>query len=124
LKLNPNLIEAMEKRALIHFKREEFEECVIECEEVLKKKDSPEMLQLKRDAEKEISSGEDSWYKVLKVGANATKEQVTKAYRSLIRTFHPDRARKAILSDKRKLTLKMAKIIRAKSKFDGFESQK
>jgi hypothetical protein len=56
LYLKPNLVEAMEKRATIHFQRNEFEECLIECEEILKLKKSTEITDLMKKAKKETST--------------------------------------------------------------------
>lgn len=119
LYLNPNLIEAMEKRAMIHFNRNEFEECLIECEEFLKKKHSPVIIELKKNAERRMSADEP-WYQVLKVTRNAAEERVKEAFKELAKKFHPNRSKNARLSivDKKKIDAKMAKINRAKSEFD------
>lgn len=118
LKLNPKLLEAMEKRAEIHFKREEFEECAIECDAYLKISKKTEILQLKRDAEKRISTDE-SWWKILKVAKNATKAEVKKAFAGLVKIFHPDKAKKGKLPvDNDKQNAKMAKINKAKTEYE------
>lgn len=117
LKLNHGHIEAMEKRAEIHFKRDEFEECVIECEEILKKKPSSDIKTLKLKAEKSVPS-EEPWWQVLNVASNATKDQVKKAFNKLVKIFHPDRNKKNTLeSDMKKSTARMAKINSANVKF-------
>jgi tetratricopeptide (TPR) repeat protein len=119
LNLNPNLVEAMEKRAMIHFKRNEFEECLIECEEILKLKHSSEIFELKKKAKKEISPDE-AWYEVLKIAKDSAKEKVKSVYKELAKTFHPNRAKNAKLNkvDKKKIDAKMAKINRAKKEYD------
>lgn len=114
---NPELVEAMKKRAHIHFKRNEFEECVIECEEILKKKTLPSIVKLKKDAEKKISKDE-SWWNVLNVAKNATKSQVLDSYKKLMKIFHPDKAKTKLKIDKAKLSAKAAKINSAKRDFE------
>ena len=116
--LNSNHVEAMEKRAEIHYKRREFEDCVIECEEILKKKNVSSIQTLKLKAEKDLQSKEP-WWQVLNVAKNATKEQVKRAFHKLVKTFHPDKNKKNTLdSDMKKSTAKMAKINSAKVESD------
>jgi Tfp pilus assembly protein PilF len=116
LQMNSDLVEAMEKRAKIHFKREEYDECVIECDEILSRKSSPSITKLKSDAIKKRSSDE-SWWQVFNVARTATKAQVNKIYSQLAKKFHPDR-KKGLKVDKDKYTAKMAKINSAKQEFE------
>lgn len=108
----------MEKRAMIHFKREEFEECVIECEAILNLKDSSDITELKEKAKNSISHNKP-WYNVLNVEKTASKSLVERAFRALAGVFHPNKAKNAKLSDvdKKKLNVKMAKVNRAKEEF-------
>jgi preprotein translocase subunit Sec63 len=116
--MKPDMIEAMEKRAEIHFKKEEFEECIVECEEILSKKPSPSIEKLKKEAESKQSSN-NPWWKILKVDQNATKAQVIHSFKKLAKLFHPDKVKGSTLkSDKKKMTKKMAKINGAKQEFD------
>lgn len=118
LLVNGNLIDAMEKRAFIHFKLNEFDECVIECEEILKVKNSPEIRNLK--AEAEIKSLDDEpWYEVLNVSKNADSKTVTKAFNLLAKKFHLNGKINSGISivDQKKMNLKMAKFNKARLQF-------
>lgn len=109
----------MEKRAIIHFKRKEFEECVIECEEILEIKKSAEIITLMENAKKEISDNKP-WHEVLEVPKTSDENFVVKAFRKLAKLFHPNKAKNARLSnvDKKKMNVKMAKINKAKLDFE------
>lgn len=121
LLFNENLVEAMEKRAIIHFKRKEFEECVIECEEILKFNESAEISKLMKSA-KEVIATNEPWHEVLEVPKNSDKNFVIKAFKKFAKNFHPNKAKNARLSkiDKKKMNVKMAKINKAKMEFEKY----
>lgn len=77
-----NDIEAMTKRAHIHFLRKEYEYCIIECEEIIKTQTSSEIEVLKESAKKEINLT-TPWYQVLGVQETALRQEVEKTYRKL-----------------------------------------
>lgn len=110
----------MTRRAEIHFQRNEYEECEIECEEILAIRDSPEIQALKQQATDNIP--EKHWYDVLGVAKNASKNIVKDAFKGLARIFHPNSAKNTKLpkADKKKRNMKMAKINKAKVESRAF----
>lgn len=120
--LNTDLgyIAAMEYRAKIHFNRQEYRECVIECEEILKiDKDCKSALDLLNEAKQNIPK-KRSWFQILGVLPNASKNEVVKAYRKLAKIFSPNTSKNSRLNklDKRKVDEKMSEINEAKTNFD------
>lgn len=111
----------MEKRAKIHFLREEFEECVIECEEILRFGPFPKVKALKEKAKPKIPRKE-KWYEVFGVPADSSKSIVKEAFRRLARLFSPNSMKNAnlIAVDRKKINAKMAKINAAKTDFGPF----
>lgn len=111
----------MTRRAEIHFQRNEFEECEIECEEILAIRDCPEIQALKQHATDKIS-GKKHWYDVLGVAKDSSKKLVKDAFKELARFFHPNSAKNSKLpkADKKKRNMKMAKINQAKVESGAF----
>lgn len=119
LKIDRKNVAAMKHRALIHFERNEFEECEIECEEILKISKLLDIEALQKKAQQKITSVL-SWFEVLKVASNASKTAVKKAYKALAKQFSTNNAKHAKLlsADKKKLNAKMAKVNGAKSEWE------
>lgn len=119
LKSDGTNIAAMEKRAHIHFKRAEFDECIVECKEVLSTQDSADMKNLLGLANDEVLKVTE-WFDVLQVLPAATKADVEKSFRSLAKKFSPNSKQNAKLMkiDKRKVEVKMSKINIAKKLYD------
>lgn len=118
LQVDPKNIDAMERRAEIHFAKQEFEECVIECAEILRIRQSNDIKLLMDDAESKIGTEED-WFAVLHVSKHADKKDVEKAYRTLAKLFSPNakkNAKKSVV-DREKLQRKMARINKAKTHY-------
>lgn len=117
LEVDAKNIDAMEKRAEIHFNKQEFEECVIECTEILKIGPSNDIKLLMDDAESKIKI--EDWFEVLQVLPNAKEIDVEKAYRNLAKLFSPNARKNAKKSavDREKLQRKMARINKAKIQY-------
>lgn len=111
LKRNENNVEALTKRAFIHYELDEFEECVIECEEIIKNMSSPDVIELMKKGKKEIPPKHE-WCKVLNVPKDASKSAVKEAYYTLARKFSTNSSKnsKLLQVDKKKADAKMAKI--------------
>lgn len=110
---------AMEHRAQIHFKKGEFEECVIECEQILKTKSSDEIELLKQNAKKKIPA-DKPWHEVLQVSPNAAREEVERSFRSIAKVLSPNARhnRKLLKVDQIKIQQKMATLNKAKTIFE------
>lgn len=110
----------MGKRAHIHFIKGEYDDCLIECMEALKLKESDDIKQLLTDTKKKIPVNED-WFVVLNVSENATKKEVTESFKKLAKIFSPNARRNAklIKVDRIKVEKKMAKINGAKKMFEN-----
>jgi hypothetical protein len=124
IKADGTNVEAMKKRAWIHFRRDEFKECEIECDEILKHCKENNIEKLKNDANQRIPT-EKSWWKILNVTRTWSRDVVSKAYRNLAKKFSTNNAKNAKLLDvdKKKLDAKMAIINGAKDDYEN-ESQK
>lgn len=120
LMIDKNNVDAMENRAIIHNMKGEYEECVIECQELLKIKISDKILQLLESANNMIIENEQ-WHEVLQVNCNSSRMEVDKQYRNMARVLSPTSKQnsKLLPSDKLKLTKKMARINCAKNTFDN-----
>lgn len=90
LRINDILIEALSQRAFTHFKLNEFEDCIIDCEEYLKLKGSSDIQKLLMDATKkfEIKNPRE----VLEVSSSAQALEVYRAFKRLSKLYHPDKA--------------------------------
>lgn len=115
-------MEAMKKRADIHFKREEFEECVIECEEILKINKTHEVTELKQKAKENLPQ-KQAWYDVFKVAKDATKDEIRKTFHKLAKMFSTNSKKnsKLLKIDKIKADMRMAKINEAKKNCDSLK---
>lgn len=125
IKADNRNVEAMKKRAEIHFKRGEFEDCEIECEEILQYCQDETTEELKNEAKKKILSGR-SWWKILNVTVTAPSMLVKKPYRELAKNFSTNKAKNAKLLavDKKKLDRKMAQVNGAKSDWEAKQGSK
>jgi tetratricopeptide (TPR) repeat protein len=125
LQLDESLTEALSKRALTHFMLHEYEDCIIDCEEFLKVEDSRNILKLMEDAKYQIEAQEkretmessvdrmmvkrnaiEKAFKILRLSANARREDVERAFKKLSSFYHPDKNPDATSIDKRKLARK------------------
>lgn len=118
LLLDDELVEAMENRASIHFRQKEYSDCVIECEEILKIKQSERFVKLKSDAEAKIIDDEP-WHQVLGVPRSADKAVVEKAFHYLAKKYHLNSKQRSSIShiDQKKMTFKMANVNRAMEQY-------
>lgn len=109
---------AMEHRALIHFEKEEYEECVIECEEILKTSTSKDVELLKQRAKKKIPA-EKAWHEILQVAPTASTEEVETSFRSIARLLSPNARhnRRLLRVDQIKVQQKMARLNKAMNLF-------
>lgn len=111
-------LEAMKKRAFIHFNRDEIECCLIECEEILKFGDFNDVIELKENAKNEIDS-KIPWYKVYGVTEQTPKSVVEETYRKLAKRYSARAKdnRGKLDVDKRKLERKLVILNGAKSEY-------
>lgn len=118
LKQDAVCVEAMENRAKIHFTRNEFECCVIECEEIQRLRSSDEIKKLMEEAKKNIK--EKTWFETLGVSPSSPKPEVVAASKKLTLKYNPGGRINAKLSklDKAKLQRKMSSINKAKKEFE------
>lgn len=123
LKQDAACVEAMEKRAMIHFTRKEFECCVIECEEIQRLRSSDEIKKLMEEAKKNLR--EKPWFDILGVSPSALKPEVVTATKTLTLKYNPSGRKNAKLPklDKAKLQRKMTSINRAKKEFESIHKQ-
>lgn len=108
----------MKLRARIHFLRQEYEECIVECEELLKLCPSHSDFTKGFIKKSKLKIRLDlPWYEVFGVARDATKSVVIKTYKQFAKRLGTNNAKnsKLLKADKKKLDAKMAKINGAKS---------
>lgn len=118
LKFDENNVGAMEKRAFIHFEKKEYEDCIIECEEIIKIQSIPQIIDLMKKAEEKIPK-ERSWFDFFGVPANSDKSILKTAFKKLALKFSPNTKINARLIniDKKKVARRMSKINEARMHF-------
>lgn len=93
LKIKEDSAKALNRRANIHYKQKEFEDCIIDCEAALKVEASEGPKNLIKMAKESIQTvAKRSCYEILRVKASAKSGEIKKAYRKLSLEFHPDKA--------------------------------
>lgn len=117
------VVDAMEKRALIHFQRNEFEFCAIEREEIQRLRPSEENLKLLKAAKQNIQ--DKMWFEVLGLSPQATMQEVTVAYRALAKIFSPNASKnvKINITDRIKYGKTMASINAARAQFKQIKKE-
>lgn len=111
LRINEVHIKSLNKRAHCHFKMNEFEDVIIDCEELLKIEASQEIKKLMEDARFSVSiTKRESRYDVLGVTLKSTVGEIKKQFRKLSLMFHTDKNPLATAIEKRKLERKFDKV--------------
>lgn len=116
---------AMTMRAKIHFKLDEFEECIIDCEEAKQISNSaPQQLlqsqlielhqvvdNLMTDAKQLLKARKPkSPFEILGVTKFSTVEEIKKSFRKLSLMYHSDKHPQATVTDKKKLERKFQEL--------------
>lgn len=111
LKIGTTHVKALAKRAHSHFKLLEYEDCLIDCEEVLKLQVSDDINKLMEDAKFQIKiTKTKSRFDILGVTNSATGDEIKKAFRKFSLLYHSDKNPDATAIDKRKLERKFQQI--------------
>lgn len=114
LKINPNHVDALLKRARTHFALREFDECIIDCEELSKLQPSQEQRNLIKLASrrlKNMKALDDT--AILKVRKNPTSEEISKAFQKATKQHKIEMASNSTTVDKKKIDLKFDKVKKA-----------
>lgn len=112
LRIDENHVKALAKRASCHFKLSEFEDCMTDCEEVLKLSamefttrnllaEAKMHLKVKRVKNR---------YEILGVSQSSDMETIKKAFHTLSLRYHSDKCPTANAIDKKKLDRKFKEI--------------
>uniref|UniRef100_A0A069DZ51 Putative dsrna-activated protein kinase inhibitor p58 n=1 Tax=Panstrongylus megistus TaxID=65343 RepID=A0A069DZ51_9HEMI len=92
LKLDPNYLKALLRRAKCYMELQQYEEAIKDYEKAVSMESSREMKKLLADAKLELKkSKRKDYYKILGVDKNASTEDIKKAYRKRALVHHPDR---------------------------------
>lgn len=111
LRLNETSTECLMRRANVHFKLNEFENCIIDLEELLKHdNDHIEAKKLINNAKKMSISSRRNWHDILGVSELSSKREVRKAFHKLSLLYHPDKNSHVTAVEKRKLERKLREI--------------
>lgn len=111
LRLDESSIESLLKRANVHFKLSEFENCVIDLVELLKiDKNNFEAKRLLTNSKKMSLAAKRSWNDILGVKMVSSKSEVKKAFHKLSLLYHPDKNPQATAVEKKKLERKLREI--------------
>lgn len=121
LRLDEEYIKALEKRANLHLKLREFENCITDLEEIMRLSPS-DIVQTKIEKTKEafltIDSSElPTAHQILELESDKTrltKKIVEKAYRKLTKMCHSDKYHNATKLEKKKLDRKMRNVVKAR----------
>lgn len=107
LRLDESHVKSLIRRAECHFKLKEFEDCIVDCEEVLRLKPSEVVQKLMNDAKFSVSVSKGcNAYTILDVKSKASKAEIKKAFHKLSLMYHSDKNPKATAVEKKKLERK------------------
>lgn len=111
LKVDPNHVEALMMRARTHFALREFDECIIDCQELLKLQPSQEQRNLIKTASRRLKNMKAlSDYAILKVRKNPTLDEISKAFQKATKQHKIDIKSNPTAVDKKKVELKFEKV--------------
>lgn len=111
LRVNENDAKCLLKRAEAHLKLEQFEDCVIDCEESLKLEESESAKKTMNNAKSMLKNAvKRSSHEVLAISKGAPKSEVKKAFHKLSLLFHVDKHPLATAVEKLKLNRKFREI--------------
>jgi len=121
LQLDEKYVKALSQRAKTHFKLNEFEDCIIDCEESLMLEIDEKIKKLLADAQTKVRNkpkkSKKADYEILEITETATRKEVIKAYRNLSLRYHSDKHPNATACDKKKLDRKFLEL---KTAYDSF----
>lgn len=93
LKIKEDSANTLYRRANIHFKQNEFDDCIIDCKAALKAKETEAPKKLIEAAKYAIKNAhKQTCYEVLGIKPSAKCSEIKKAYQKLSLKFHPDKA--------------------------------
>ncbi|KAJ6647822.1 DnaJ like subfamily C member 7 [Pseudolycoriella hygida] len=102
LDANPSYLKALILRAKSYNELHKYEECVKDCEAVLKIERTAEIKSLLKEAKHSLKlSKRKDYYKILGIDKSATDMDIKKAYRKRALVHHPDRHANASDEEKR-----------------------
>ena len=111
LRINETHTKSLSKRAHCHHKLTEYEDCIIDCEELLKLEPSEETKKLMDDAKWSISVRKGtSRYNILGVTSKSTIKEIKNQFHKLSLLYHTDKHPDATEVEKRKLKRKFEEI--------------
>lgn len=118
LRLNECHVKSLRKRAEAHYALQEYEDCLIDCEEALKFEASREVTKLINDANLASKRRKDvSSWEVLGVAFNASDTDFKTAYHKLSLLYHCDKHPCATAVEKKKLKRKFLEVKEAYQSF-------
>ncbi|BES89410.1 DnaJ domain [Nesidiocoris tenuis] len=111
LKLDPNYLKALLRKAKSHMDLAQFEEAVQDYEKAFKMDKSRDIRKLLNDAKLELKKSQrKDYYKILGVDKNASTEDIKKAYRKRALVHHPDRHAHASEGEKKEQEKKFKEV--------------
>lgn len=121
LRLDEEYLKALEKRADLHLKLKEFENCVIDLEEINRLSPSDEIKKRIHETNEAFLSIDTkelpSAYQILELESDRcklTKKVIEKTYRKLTKICHSDKYYNATSLEKKKLDRKMRSVVKAR----------
>lgn len=114
LRLDEDYVEALTERAKIHFALKEFEDCIIDCDELLKLKSSSDTRKLMKDAQEKLKcSVKRQPHEILGVHVDASRQEIDDEFERLSSLHHRDSQPDATRIEQRKLARKLQYIQKA-----------
>ncbi|KAK9509913.1 hypothetical protein O3M35_004802 [Rhynocoris fuscipes] len=111
LKLDPNYIKALLRRAKCYMDLQQYEEAVQDYEKAAKMDKSRDIRKLLSDAKLELKKSQrKDYYKILGVDKTASTEDIKKAYRKRALVHHPDRHANASEGEKKEQEKKFKEV--------------
>ncbi|KAF6215013.1 hypothetical protein GE061_009761 [Apolygus lucorum] len=111
LKLDPNYLKALLKRAQIYMEMTQYEEAVQDYEKAAKMDKGRETRKLLNDAKLELKKSQrKDYYKILGVPKTASTDDIKKAYRKRALVHHPDRHANASEGEKKEQEKKFKEV--------------
>lgn len=118
LRLNPNCVGALAERAKLHFTLQDFGDCIIDCDEILKLKASTEIQKLLKDAKlKLVYLIKRHPHEILGILEDASRQEIDEASERLLTAQHnPNNHPDATRIEKKKLTRRLKLIEKSRER--------